>query len=785
MPIRYKSRILRHVGSQADRPQRVRELAESLGVPPEDRDAFRKAVDQLAEAGQVVVGSSDTVALPPIGREVVGRFRLTDRGFGFVIPDQANAHGDLFVPPGQNNGALTGDRVRAAVRTERGRGRGSDRSPHVGRIVEIIQRGQTRFVGTLRKHGRTWTVDIDGKVLTDPVLIRDVSARGAKAGAKVVIELTRYPESGRDAEGAITKVLGEAGRPDVETEAICHAYGLAMAFAGHVQAEARALVERYNRDPEPFFADRTDLRDTFTVTIDPPDAKDYDDAISLERLPRRGGKADKSQAAWELGIHIADVATFVEPGGKLDAEAEQRGNSVYLPRLVIPMLPEVLSNGICSLQPGVPRLARSVFIRYDDRARVVGRRYANTVIQSDFRLTYLEAQALIDGDRDEAAPHARADNEYTDRLTEALDQMATLSRAIRRRRREAGMIELDLPEVELIYDDEGHVVDAQPEDDAYTHKLIEAFMVEANEAVAELFCDLNLPAIRRTHPDPSPDDAAQLHRFARVAGYNIPDRPTRKQLQQLLDAVRDKPAARAVHLAVLKTLTRAEYAPDMVGHFALASEHYLHFTSPIRRYPDLTAHRQLAAALDVLDADRQLPRQPAQRRQLGRKIADDPRCADLERLSAVARHCSVTERNAEDAERELRNLLVLQLMEKHVGEQFSGTVTGVMGFGLFVQIDKYLVEGMIRTDQLPGAPRERWKLNEHTGALVAQGSGRAVTLGDRFSVKIVKVDLGRREMDLQIVDTRPRSSKPHRGGKPQQRGGKKPRPAGERKRRRR
>ncbi len=778
MPVRYKSRILQHVTRQPGEPQHLRQLADELGVPAEDRDAFHDAVKELERAGDIVLGASDTIALPPIGREVVGSFRLNDRGFGFIIPDKANAQGDLFVPPGRNNGALTGDRVRASVRTERGR-MGGSRSPYTGEIIEIIQRGQTSFVGTLRKRGSMWMVDVDGKTLNDPVIIRDASVKGAAVGAKVVIELTQYPEGTYTAEGVITEVLGEAGQPDVETAAICHAYGLELKFPGNVQAEARGIVGEYNRNPEPFFEGRLDMRDTFTVTIDPPDAKDYDDAISISRLP---GKKS-SGGTWELGIHIADVATFVKPGSALDTEAQQRGNSVYLPRLVIPMLPEVLSNGICSLQPGVPRLARSVFITYDGEAKIVSRRYANTVLQSAFRLTYLEAQALIDGKPDEAAQHARADNTYTDELIDALDQMTQLSKAIRRRRQDAGMIELALPEVELIYDDEGHVVDAEPEDDAYTHKLIEAFMVEANEAVAELFADLNVDAIRRTHPDPSQDDSTQLQSFARVAGYNIPDNPSRKELQNLLNAVRDKPSARAVHLAVLKTLTRAEYACDLVGHFALASEHYLHFTSPIRRYPDLTAHRQLAAALDVLGDKTELPKQPAQRRKIGRKISEDKRCASLDELNDIARRCSVTERNAESAERELRDLLVLQLMEKHVGETFSGTVTGVMGFGVFVQIDKYLVEGMIRSDQLPGAPTERYKLNEHTGALVAQRSGRAITLGDQFQVKIVQVNLGRREMDLQIVDHRPRSTKPHRGGKTKKHSGKKPKPAGRRRRR--
>lgn len=746
MPQRYTHRILQHVSHRAYQPAQVHGLAEELGVAEADLPAFRKAIEQLAEHGEVVIGAKDVVALPPIGRELTGRFKLNERGFGFVIPDETNSHGDLFVPAPNTAGALTGDRVRAEVIHRGRRGHAPDRC--TGRVVEIIQRANTRFVGNLQERGDAWLVFVDGNALPDPVVVRDPGAKHASAGTKVVVELTHFPERNYLPEGVIVEVLGRQGVPNVEMVAVCRAYGLPDAFPDAVQAEASRIVERHNRrrgkgaDRQGQPADRKDLRDLFVLTIDPPDAQDYDDAISIERT--RGG--------WELGVHIADVAAFVERDSVLDVEAQQRGNSVYLPRKVIPMLPEVLSNGLCSLQPDVDRLVKSVFIRYDAAGRPNGRRFTNALIRSRHRLTYLEAQALIDGNATEARKHAAYDAPYTDELATALQQMHELSQLIRKRRMKAGMIVLDLPDVELVYDAEGHVVDAEPEDDAYTHKLIEAFMVEANEQVAEAFADLNVPLIRRIHPDPGAHDVAELRRFARVAGYNIPAHPSRRELQSLLESVRDQPAARAVHLAVLKTLTRAEYAPMLVGHFALASEHYAHFTSPIRRYPDLTAHRSLQALFDAAGQDKPLPRSPQKRQQIARKLLDRATWIDTQSLRTIARQCSTTERNAEAAERELRQFLVLQLLESHIGEQFAGTVTGVTSFGVFIQIDKYLTEGLTRIADLPGARGERWQLNEKTGSMTAQRSGRTVTIGDRLTVRINKIDLSAREMSLLIVD---------------------------------
>ena len=745
---RYSRRILNHLADTRYEPRTTRELARDLSVPDEDFNEFRRAVEQLVEADQLVLGAADTVALPPPGSELTGVFRKHERGFGFVIPDELNAHGDLFIPPGNTEDAMTGDRVRCKVRREKRRG-GGPRSPYVGRIVEVIQRSDRRYVGTLEKQGKKHFVNVDGKALPDAVLIRDPRAKNAKPGDKVVIDLVEYPGDGQQAEGVILEVLGDAGEPDVETQAVMRAFGLAEKFDADVIESARSASRRLDPD-DPAADEREDLRDLLITTIDPPDAKDYDDAISVRRLD---AKRESDGAAWELGVHIADVAHFVDAGSPLDQEAYERGNSTYLPRKVVPMLPELLSNGVCSLQEGVDRLTKTAFIRYDAKGKVVGERFCRSIIKSAKRMTYLEAQAVIDDDLKAARKHAFGEATYPREVIAQLKHMNELAKTIRKRRLDGGMIVLGLPEVELIFDDAGRVVDAEPEDDAFTHTIIEMFMVEANEAAARLFSRLDVPMVRRVHPDPDAHDVSELRQFARVAGYNIPMRPSRRELQQLLDSVRGKPAQHAVHIAVLRTLSKAEYAPQPIGHFALASEDYTHFTSPIRRYPDFIVHRSIDAYLDAaaaLGVDG-VPGKK-QRRKLAEALIHDDRVPDLDKLVQFGKHCSHTERNSEEAERELRKYLVLELMASKLGEDFAGTVSGVIGRGVFVQIDRYLVDGFVPVAELPGSRDERYKLNHTTGALVAQRSGKTIQIGDTFTVRIAKVDLPSRQMELVVVE---------------------------------
>ena len=582
------------------------------------------------------------------------------------------------------------------------------------------------------------------------------------------------------AEGVIVDVLGEAGKPSVETQATIAAYALPGEFDEQVVAQARRCSEQFDRvvarfehDPAGAGALREDLRDEFIITIDPPDAKDYDDAIHIKRLPHGG---------WELGVHIADVAHFIPVGSPLDEEGRTRGNSVYLPRLVIPMLPESLSNGICSLQEAVPRFCKSATMHYDREGNIQKSGVSSTLIHSKKRLTYLEAQALIDGNQEEAKKHAKTEPRYTPQLLDALNDMNACARAIRQRRRAAGMIHLDLPQVELIFDDAGRVIDATKEDDSFTHTIIEMFMVEANEVLARLFEKLHVPLLRRIHPEPTPGDVDELRTTAKVAGFMIPARPTRQELQKLLDATRGSPVAPAVHFAVLRTLTKAEYSPALIGHYALASDAYAHFTSPIRRYPDLTVHRALAEYLKHTQNGKSPPRDDDARRALGRTLRESKNCPDEETLAKIGANCSTTEKNASDAEAHLRSFLVLQLLSEHVGEEFKGMVTGCKGVGIFIQLEKYLAEGTIKKEDLPLFPDRNgrmsgggWRFDARNGAMVHEGSGLSFNVGDQVTVTIAKVDLGARRMDLVLSDASSRSkSKTHKEGDKRGPGGLKP-----------
>lgn len=755
MSLRYERRLITHLKHDDYVPKRVGELAIELGVPEEESAEFAEAVESLAERKIVQVQQNGTVSLPSLadrGGTTQGVFRKNPRGFGFVQPTEAVREGSIFIPPDETGDALSGDIVKVRLVKDR---RGGPGGGYTGEIVEVIKRKRNSFTGELTKRGGQWLVYPDGREITEPIVVADAESKNAKEGDKVVVEIVRYPEGGMLAEGVITKVLGDAGRPDVETQAVIAAYDLPGEFPEECVEQARDATRQFDTEIEDFkkrgpaaLRHRMDLTQDFILTIDPPDAKDYDDAISIRR-------SEDVEGGWELGVHIADVSHFIGPGTPLDEEAKDRANSVYLPRLVIPMLPEVLSNGICSLQEGVHRFCKSAFMTYDKNGKVRSEGVANTLIKSAKRLTYLEAQALIDGDMNEARKHAKTPPKYTDELLEALQAMNTLAKAIQARRHKQGMIVLELPDVVLIYDENGHVVDAEREDDAFTHKLIEMFMVEANEVLARHFENLGVPLLRRVHPDPVPGDVDEMRKAAMVAGYRVPKNPTREELQGLLDATRGTSAARAVHMAVLRTLTKAEYSPALIGHFALASEAYAHFTSPIRRYADLTVHRALAEYLERTENGKKRPRSEGDLKRLGREMMNTDACPPEGELVDIGRHATQREENAESAERELRNFLVLQLLEQHIGESFKGVVTGLNQRGIFVQLDKYLADGFVKAEDLPGDItrdnlRPVWKIDGKSGALVDQRSGRSYNFGDTVMVRVASVDLAKRQMELTV-----------------------------------
>ncbi len=713
MPEVFKEKIIKLLKHADYEPLRLAQLAKALDVDSDDYPQFKAAFDQLRQSGHVVVGARNLVNLPALAGQIVGTFRANPKGFGFIMPLEPNSHGDLFIPPSAKGDAMSGDIVIAKVKKSGKRG-GEIR--YSGEIIEVLERAQNKFVGTLVKHPEAWLVEPDGKSFFDPISVDDVTAKGAGEKDKVVVEILTYPTEKYLARGVIIEVLGKAGRYDTEIKSTIFRYHLPGEFDSGCIEQARRAAAGFKPEKA---ARREDITDKVIITIDPPDAKDFDDAISIER-DEDGNRI--------LGIHIADVSHFVTADSPLDVEARQRGNSVYLPAKTIPMLPEILSNGICSLQPDQKRFAKSVYLTYDENAKIISRRFANSIIKSTRRLTYIQAERILKGHTKDAGPE----------VIELLREMETLSRAIEARRRAGGMIHLDLPEVELEMDKSGQVVDAHPADDSYTHTIIEMFMVEANDAVAVLLDRLNIPFMRRIHPEPDSLSMKNLSKLLKAFGFSLPRSPDRRDIQNLLAAVKDADFSFAVNLAVLRSFQKAQYAPLNIGHYALASTHYCHFTSPIRRYADLMVHRLLDCHLQGKSA----PKEQEQN------------------LAEIGKHITFTEQRAEDAERELKAVLILQMLSRKIGEELDCVTTGLTGFGVFVQSKKYGIEGLIRMEDL--GP-DTWKLDEKIQRIVGERSGAGIHLGQTIKVRIVSVNVHARQ--LNVTPAEPLAKEPAKRSK--------------------
>ena len=700
----FKKRIIELLKHPDYEPVKLTQLAKILGVSPQDYPAFKSAFDQLRKAGHVIIGAGNLVCSPSLAGQIIGTFRANPKGFGFVTPLEPDVHGDLFIPPDATANAMTGDIVAARV-TRKGKRAGQMR--YTGEIIDVLERAQNKFIGTLLKEPEGWLVQPDGTSFFEMICVDDVTAKNAKHKDKVVVEILSYPTEKYLARGVIIEVLGKSGRYDTEIKSIIRQFHLSTEFdAAHIE-QARAAAADFN----PQHTDtREDITDKVIITIDPPDAKDFDDAISLER---------DSKGNWVLGVHIADVSFFVAQDSPLDLEAKIRGNSVYLPGYTIPMLPETLSNGICSLQPQQKRFTKTVFITYDRNGNILSRRFANTIICSTQRLTYQQADRILKGHTKEAKPE----------VIELLKSVETLSRAIENRRFKNGMIHLDILETELVMDKSGRVVDAHPADNSYPHTIIEMFMVEANEAVASLLDRLNIPFIRRIHPEPDVLSMKNLAELVRGFGYKLPRNPDRTAIQDLLAAVKDTDYSLAINLAVLRSFEKARYAPLHIGHFALASTHYCHFTSPIRRYADLLVHRALECYLQ-------------NRLDLARDIS-----AEMD-LTEIGKHITFTEERADDAEDELTTVLILQMLSNKIGEELDCVVTGLTNFGVFAQSRKLGIEGLIRLVDL--GPDE-WKFNAVAHCIIGWRSGCTIRLGQPILTFIVSVNVPARQLNLAPV----------------------------------
>jgi ribonuclease R len=664
----------------------------------------------------------------------VGVFRRAAGGYGFVRPLDAvhgDRSGDIHISAAAALDAASGDTVR--VRLSRSRDAG--RPGPAGEIVEIVTRRTNRFVGTYFEAAGGGWVRIDGTNFARPVSVGDPGAKGVREQDKIVVEMVRFPTHLRDGEGVIVEVLGRSGEPGVDTLTVIHEFGLPGPFPEEVLEDARRQAARFSEEVP---ADRRDLTSHVIVTVDPIDARDFDDAISLERIDR---------GHWLLGVHIADVSHFVAEGSPLDQEAVARGTSVYLPDRVIPMLPEIVSNNLASLQPGRVRYARTCWIEFSPEGIPVHAHAERSAIRSARRFAYEEVDVFL------ADPETRA-VEMTSEVRALLGRMRDLSRILRSRRAARGALELSMPEVKVDLDRDGRVQGAHVVENTESHKIIEEFMLSANEAVAGMLAAAGAGFLRRIHPSPDLRKLRQLTEFVSELGFEVDTLESRFELQRLLALTRGRPEEHAVHYAVLRSLTRAAYGPQEDGHFALASDCYCHFTSPIRRYPDLTVHR----ALDLLARGKRPPG---------------------EGLSELGLQCSQLERRAEAAERELVKLKLLIFLSSRIGHEMDAVVTGVETFGLFVQGLGLPAEGLVSLQSLPD---DTYRFERASHMLSGRRPGHSFRLGDRVRVAVAKVDLDRRVLDFRLVERvragarrpslRPKPSRSPRPKPSQRRGGK-------------
>jgi ribonuclease R len=659
-------------------------------------------VKGLIREGRLDCAKDRTLRKPPTHGAIIGLFRRSPKGFGFVRPHTLCEKIDqIYIPPDAGRDASSGDEVVVKI-TKRPKQPGMNPE---GRVIQIVERASGIFVGTYFERSGAGFVKVDGTTIHDPVYVGDPGAKGAKPGDKVALEMVRYPTPWLDGEGVITEILGPRGQPGVDTLSIIRAFSIPDTFDEETLDEARKQAKVFS---EVEIGDRLDLRDVLTVTIDPSTARDFDDAITLERDDR---------GYWNLGVHIADVAHFVRAGSTLDKTARQRGTSVYLPDRVIPMLPEVLSNSLASLQEGRVRYTVSALLQFNPEGIRTDHRFARSAIRVDHRFSYEQALELI---RTPANPP----DGIAPQLGRLIGAMLELAMILRKRRFERGALELNMPEVGIALDDQGKVTGAHlvPHDES--HQVIEEFMLAANEAVATALTDHHVGFLRRGHPDPEPAKLRLFADFVRSLGFEIYQPQSRFELQRVLTEAAARPEAHAVHYGLLRSLKQAVYTPEPQSHYALASENYCHFTSPIRRYPDLQVHRQLNALL------------------AGKKTK-----SQHDELTALAEHCTMTERRAEAAERELIKVKLLLYLEDQIGVNFHAVIVRVEDFGLFCRMVELPVEGLLHVTALAD---DFYYLEAETHTLIGRRTGRRYRLGDRVEVRIAQIDVDRRVLDLHL-----------------------------------
>jgi len=692
---------------EAYKPLTVQELESAFGI--EDSSDFKdfvKALVVMEERGLVVRTRSNRYGLPGKMNLIRGKLTGHAKGFAFVIPDEPGMD-DIFIPPNETNNAMHGDTVLARVSTEVS---GQRRE---GTIVRIIERGIQQIVGTYTESKHFGFVIPDDKKFTSDIFIPKAASKGAVEGHKVVVQLTMYPDGRKSAEGEVTDILGHKNDPGVDILSVIHKHGLPGPFPEEALKQANETPDSID---ESELKNRRDLRDQTIVTIDGADAKDLDDAVTVTKL---------ENGNYKLGVHIADVTYYVTEDSPIDREAADRGTSVYLVDRVIPMIPHRLSNGICSLNPQVDRLTLSCEMEITPDGEVVSHEIFQSVIKTVERMTYSDVNKILTDKDEELLERYKS-------LVPMFELMEELAQILRTKRMNRGAIDFDFKEAKVLVEEDGKPTDVVIRERSVAERLIEEFMLAANETVAEHFHWLDVPFIYRIHEDPKEDKLRRFFEFITNFGYLVRGTANAvhpRALQEIIEEVQGKPEEMVVSTVMLRSMQQAKYDPESLGHFGLSTEFYTHFTSPIRRYPDLIVHRLIRTYLIEGQLD------PATREKWNALLPD------------IADHSSKMERRAVEAERETDELKKAEFMADKIGEEYDGIISSVTNFGMFVELPN-TIEGLVHVSYMTD---DYYRYDERQYAMIGERTGNVYRIGDEITIRVINVNKDERSIDFEIV----------------------------------
>lgn len=701
-----KERIAEFMKESAYRPMKLEELAVILDVPQEDREYLEVALRELEQEGVIYKTNKGRYGLPERMNLMVGHMQGNERGYGFLIPDDQEVK-DMYISADGMAGAMNNDRVIARITVKGAKGKRSE-----GEIIKILKRANTKIVGTFEKSNYFGFVMPDDRRVPGDIFIPKDELNGAKPGFKVVAEIVKWPENRRNAEGRIIEIIGDSNEPGTDILSIIKAYDLQEAFPEDVVRQTEGIQDKLD---ERMLKGRRDLRKLRMVTIDGEDAKDLDDAVSIERLP---------DAGYRLGVHIADVSSYVTEGSPLDVEALNRGTSVYLVDRVIPMLPAKLSNGVCSLNPKVDRLAFTVMMDLDMTGKVLRHDIFESVINIAERMTYTDVYKILEAEDEELS--LRYGN-----LLEDFKAMKELALILRKKRMDRGAMDFDFDEAKIILDEKGKPIEVRRYEMTIANKIIEEFMLACNETVAEHFFWAEAPFVYRVHEEPDSEKIMAFAEFANNLGYRLKglNKIHPRALQEILDKAKGSKEEMIISKVMLRSLAKARYSHQNLGHFGLAANYYCHFTSPIRRYPDLIIHRLMKELLKA-------------------KMSDKREQDLMLKLPEIARLCSARERGADEAERETEDLKKVEFMKERVGETFEGIISNVTSFGMFVELEN-TIEGLVKVSNMDD---DYYVFDDKHYCLLGERTKKRYQIGDTIKVRLARADIPTRQLDFIIED---------------------------------